>query len=587
MNIVFLGNCHTFELVGLVHRALHENPDLTCRFFLRVESEETVSATRTADRIICHVTDYEPDDAIKEIVDAAGERVIRLPYIAGNFLWPLATRQHPRNREAVSYFRGSGPYEPQFSDAQLIKLMEAHADEPAEDIVDRFLELDINAIQPLDRFYEFNRHKYTRVGESCGLNLWPLMERHLTDQRPFYTCFHPSDLLMKAVGRFTLEWLGVPDTKITETLQGFDPFLGGQMPIHPSVIRHFGLHAVDENTRYVYFPEGHFTAREYFIRFVKFSYDAELHKAVHDFQVSGKTAEALPVITDRLEQRPDNPDLWNQLAYAYRRLERRTEAACCAMRAMALEPTRHEFQLAFRHLVDPARLGIAEWPSLPTGETLSFGTPGSPALAGLRGGWSHPEAWGVWGLGGELRLTYLLNGLSRIAEDEFVTVDFECWPAVYDPDHELCVDVFTEEQLITQWRFDEADTRAPSISRRIAACPIRRVNGDPVLSLLFRVTGFASPAALGLSGDERNLSLGLKSIAVHPIATAVKDLTNESIANGENAPTPHGHLVSAPGQPELEAARSTVQARLRQLWRLGGGLVEPGRTAAGRRAVVP
>jgi hypothetical protein len=572
----------------LAQLALREDPDFTCQFYWRADTgEEVVAAAAAADRILYHVTDYEPDDAVKAVIGTAGDRALRLPYIAGNFLWPFATRAHPRNSEAISYFHSSGPYEPQFSDGELIKLMEKHAGEPAEDIVDRFLELDFNAIGPLDRFYEFNRHKYSRLGQSCGLDLWPLVERYLTDHRPFYTCYHPSDLLMKAVGRFALEQLGVRDSQITSVLREFDPFVGGQMPIHPSVIRHFGLCGVDDDSRYVYFPAGHFTAREYYIRFVNFGYDAELHQAVYDFGASGKALEAVPVIADRLAHRPHNPDLWNQFAHVHLQLERPIEAARCAMRAIALEPTRHEFQVTYRHLVDPDRFGVAAWPLLPLGETISLGAEGSPARAGLRAGWSHPEPWGVWGLGGEQRLTYLLDSAMLPQAAQCLLVAFEFWPAIYDADHRLSVDVFVEESLVAQWQFDERNSHAHSVVREIPACPIQRVNGDPVLSLRFLVTGYASPASLGLSKDERNLGLGLKSIAVHPSKPASKDVNDEPILDGEAAPARDGNIVPASGQPELENARRPLHARLRQLWRLGGGSDRSGRAGADRRASLP
>ncbi len=587
MNIVFIGNCHTFSVMGLVQRAL-QDPELNCRYFWRAENgAETIAAARAADRIVYHVTDYEPNDAVKEVIDAAGDRVVRLPYIAGNFLWPFATRPHPRNKGAISYFLGSGPYEPQFSDTELLKLMSAHTGEPAEDIVDRFLELDFNAIKPLDRYYEFNRHKYTRLGQSCGLDLWPVVDKYLVDHRPFYTCFHPSNLLLKPVARFALEQLGIPGAKINEVLEGFEPFVGGQMPIHPSVIRHFGLKAVGEDTRYVYFPAGHFTAREYFIRFVNFTYDAELHQAVYDFASSGKVAEAVPVITQRLELRPDNPDLWNQLAFAQHRLGRPTEAARCAIRALALEPTRYEFQSAFRHLVDPDRIGSEAWPRLPLGQTFTLGDPSSPALTGLRAGWSHPEGWGVWGVGGELRLTYPLEQTNLAPDDEFVSVDLLISPALCGPDHQLSVDVFAEDRLVVQWQFDAKNVQAPGVECHIRACPIQRVNGEPILSLLFRVTGYASPASHGLSNDERNLSLGLKSIAIHPPLPTTRNDSHAPIVDREAIPAPDRHLVPAAGQPELETAGSTFRVGLWRLWRLGRGPLGRERAPADRRSALP
>jgi tetratricopeptide (TPR) repeat protein len=544
MKIVFVGNCHTFSIKGLVQRAL-EDPELDLDFFWREDREQDIPTfIRGADRVVYHVTDYQQEDPIQAALDEVADRAIRLPYIAGNFLWPFSTQAHPRNAEEISYFLGSGPYEPQFGDAQLIKMMQAHAGEPAEDIVDRFLELDFNSVQPLDRYYEFNRHKYQRLGQSCSLDLWSLVERYLIDHRPFYTCYHPSDLLMKAVGRFALEQFDVPSRQIARLVDGFDPFISGQMPIHPSVIRHFGLRGVDENTRYLYFPEGSFTAREYYIRFINFTYDRALHQAVYDFGASGRAAEVVPLLIDRLKRQADNPDLWHQLACAQHRLGKSAEAARCVLRALALEPGRRNFQNSFRHMVEPTRL-YGAWPKLPLGEIFSFAAAGSPALHGLRSGWSHPEPWGVWGLGGELRLTYPLEDIGDARSDESVSVVIECWPAVHGPDHRILVDVLAEDRLVAHWIFDEEATRQARVVRQIDACPVVRVNGDPILALQFRVTGFSSPAALGLSGDQRPLSLGLKSISVSVTAVIAKDRNDE--LDRDTDPSPDRKLLSATG----------------------------------------
>lgn len=124
-----------------------------------------------------------------------------------------------------------------------------------------------------------------------------------------------------------------------------------------------------------------------------------------------------------------------------------------------------------------------------------------PATDVLTSGWSQPEDWGVWGLGGSHRLSL---PLAQMPEGD-VLLEVDSQAALLPQRTELSVDVLTGEDKLATWTYDG---RA---NRDIRTVRIPRGTIDtPVLRLEFRPSSFETPHTVDPANpDDRPLGLGL------------------------------------------------------------------------------
>ena len=297
-----------------------------------------------ADRIVMQVTDFRAsDDPIPEALRQS-DRIVRFPSIACNFMYPFSGKSHPRAAATRSKACPSGFYEGQLSDSVLLDLMECRSDASAEGIVQHYLAQDYAQHTDLDRLYALNRMKMQRIGAHAGLDLWPKIERLFRDMPIFWTYLHPSGLLMRALTRHVLEQLrlGLDSRMISATLVTIqEPFGFAHAPIHPSVVRHFGIDWAPPEYKYRMMPDGAFTVAEFALRFLRFEHDEALVTAVFDLHAGGNLQGSITALEAARLRYPENPYVMMHLAFGYLwqgRLQLSLEAAVCAVERVPGDP---------------------------------------------------------------------------------------------------------------------------------------------------------------------------------------------------------------------------------------------------------
>jgi hypothetical protein len=124
------------------------------------------------------------------------------------------------------------------------------------------------------------------------------------------------------------------------------------------------------------------------------------------------------------------------------------------------------------------------------------------SLIGL--GWSTPEPWGRWMLGRTATMVFKVSGHSR--RDVRVKLSIV---AFIPPSHpHQRIDVLANGELLTQQTVREASSELSLV------IPARVVENDGLVRLVFDLPDAISPASLGLSIDQRELSIGVTQLYV-------------------------------------------------------------------------
>jgi hypothetical protein len=138
------------------------------------------------------------------------------------------------------------------------------------------------------------------------------------------------------------------------------------------------------------------------------------------------------------------------------------------------------------------------------GEWIDFRNSGNAAPY-LWLGWSASEAWGRGASGTRASL------LMRLAPAEAVALDLDAKLRAYVTTQHpaVTVTVLANNREVGRWRFDggQPETRHVMIPAAVVA-------SSPVLHLRFVIDSPASPAALGISADDRLLGIGMEALRV-------------------------------------------------------------------------
>src|SRR5262249_61731382 len=106
--------------------------------------------------------------------------------------------------------------------------------------------------------------KQRRRDEVSGFRIPDLIAEHFRDEAVFRPPYHPNARISVALASQCFELIGVARGDI-ETMRRaihITPFPKDELPIHPSVVGHFGLKFVAEDRLWQFMHEGAFTTRE-------------------------------------------------------------------------------------------------------------------------------------------------------------------------------------------------------------------------------------------------------------------------------------------------------------------------------------
>lgn len=167
---------------------------------------------------------------------------IRFPPFLFKPLWPL-TQDDPRNRPQEGYPQGLFPH----GDSWIIDRLEKGFS--LESIAEQYVELDVNSILDLDRYFELCMAESKFRDSQSDIPLSNFIAAHFREQRLFTNINHPAKVLFAQMYRPLRESLGLPCTPdMLERL----PEEAREAPLHPSVINHFQLQWVSKDSVYLY-----------------------------------------------------------------------------------------------------------------------------------------------------------------------------------------------------------------------------------------------------------------------------------------------------------------------------------------------
>ena len=283
--IVFLGNCQALALQWFWQRFLAPRTgDLaTVIDIAACDVAKARLELSNADLIVEQVFDHSLE--IDVASEYAADKVVRFPNVYAIFYWPYTNQRHPRNDEIGKGY-DEGPYPNELGDSFLNRLILEHV--PADKALEIYLREDVSA--RADRLLELNAEMQRKRDEAAGMDVQSHIARHFRDDHLFRTSAHPTMRVFRLVAEGVFTRLGYAKGLVEAALvaQRVSPFPRVALPIHPGVIRHFGLRFATAETRYPYFDEGHYTFAEYVRRYMNFEWNAALRDAL---QLAGRDPE--------------------------------------------------------------------------------------------------------------------------------------------------------------------------------------------------------------------------------------------------------------------------------------------------------
>lgn len=445
MRVAMVGNCQA-EVAAIAVQRLAAEARADCVFI-----NDRIPLT-TANRAFLAGADLVvTQEGGPRVQSPAGCRLMTMPLLAANFLWPFSTEDHPLNPTGKAEFCLHGPYDQQVSDAFLNRLMR---DDPGADpraLADRYMAADFATMVDLDAVFVADRATALARDARAGTDHWRSIEGVFRDHPAFWTSLHPAGWLMRALCRPVLEAVaGGPSRTVDNALFSLDdPMEFLQAPIHPSVRRHFGLRWCHDGTRSRFFKEGVFTGWEYARRYVEFAYDPVLARTVGAYDGGAPAADIIDTLEACFLRHPESADVAYYYSHALLALGRRAEALELANRAVSREPARPVFAAHLVRAVNAFAAVHLSVPRLPLDARVSFAHGDGEARGIAAAGWTHPQQWGVLSDAPASRLVF------AVAADQGARLDleFEIIPVPATP-APIEVQVSVGGRAWTTWRLD-------------------------------------------------------------------------------------------------------------------------------------
>lgn len=342
-NVFIVGNCQASAIANLYRNfvGLPNYESVTYFDDHMIARDVTRAAVAEADLVI--VQDRDFNHGISQEQLRAGAVVVNFPMVLAGFVWPYANEAHVLNVPEPPF--SDGPYPSQLSDSFLNRLIIKGA--TPEQALEDYRALDIARVAHLDRMAEIYFAKQRDRDSRTGFDVAPQIEQRFRTEALFRTPHHPNAALFGVVASQLFARLGVPADVIEAALRSLitTPFPPDELPIHPGVIRHFGLSFADETTRYSYFDEGRFTFEEYVLRYMRYENNHTLRLGIATAE-GGDPSEVLALLDDGLARSPESMRGWRARGIALDRTGQHREACEAFQRAIDVDPDSPEGLIA-------------------------------------------------------------------------------------------------------------------------------------------------------------------------------------------------------------------------------------------------
>lgn len=355
-NVTFVGNCQALALCNLYRDFIGVPAGETVVYFNDhdLRGQAVLDGVASADLVVVQDRDFH-HDLTAEAVPHAEYRAF--PMVMAAFLWPFADEAHVHNQPQPPF--SDGPYPSQLGDSYLNRLITEGV--PPEDALARYLALDIAKATRLDRLAELYLERQKRRDARTGFEIAPVIEAEFRRQHLFRTPHHPNAMLFGVLARQLFTQMAAPDDVVQTAVESLDrtPFPLDELPIHPGVIRHFGLTFATEETRYTYAYEGSFTFAEFVLRYMRYESNTALRTAIATVDSEDPSVN-LARLEEGLAQSPHSVGGWLFKARLLEQLGRHDDAGDAIAHSVALDQENWENAIALaRWLLGQGRTGDA------------------------------------------------------------------------------------------------------------------------------------------------------------------------------------------------------------------------------------
>jgi tetratricopeptide (TPR) repeat protein len=296
---------------------------------------------RDAELVFVEVTHPGSADWVN---DLAPRGVIHLfPIVLGDFLWPLAGEPHVENYAFESW--PDGPYPAELGDAYLNRMLTKGV--TPEEAVQRYVAEDLNRIVDLDGLYRNVIERQRSIDSVTGFNVADLIESRFREEPLFLTRRRPGRKMVYHILRELRHRAGSGSADVTQFVHDATSprFPLVEMPIHPSVSKHFGLRYGGPDWEYRYSGDKTTTFSQFALKYMRFEIDGTRKDLDDGIRLSreGNSDAALPKLSRGLAAWPASAEGHYALAIAYERQQRPDLALTALRRAIELDPWESQY----------------------------------------------------------------------------------------------------------------------------------------------------------------------------------------------------------------------------------------------------
>jgi hypothetical protein len=207
-------------------------------------------------------------DAYEHVIAGVPSTALKIAVPVPQFhaLWPFHTND-PRMISERALNRFGRPPDYPYGDSFVVELMRDGV--PPEEIITRYLSLDVATRVDLDSLLSWSLSFMQRNDSGASFKVTDFIVDQFRSRRLFSTVNHASNQLLFYLANQILRSLDCA-TLPKCLLDRLQPLVRLEMPIHPSIGRHFGVAWLDEGTRHFVDDLRYLTFREYIRDYVYF-----------------------------------------------------------------------------------------------------------------------------------------------------------------------------------------------------------------------------------------------------------------------------------------------------------------------------
>jgi tetratricopeptide (TPR) repeat protein len=351
LSTVFVGNCQMGALCSLYRRLLPSDSDHDVTYIASYQdaTEEARQTVAQATAVVQQVLNFAP--RIGDLATKA--KVYLVPHASAAFLWPFAGSPHPLNRPEPT-IEQSGPYNGELGDIFLNRMIAAGASQ-ASAVAD-YLGADASTVARAERMMELHLENQRQRDAACDIQIADRIEAQLQTTRLFRSPNHPEPIMACWMAEELFARMGEHPAAISRLMAGQpDALPATETPIHPAVVRHFGLTYAAPDRRYRYFDEGGFTFVEYVGRYMRYEWNALLAEGLSLLRQK-QTDLAVAKLEKALPTAPRSATARMALVETLARLGRLKDAIEYACQAVEIEPENGAYIKRLWQLSDSLRL---------------------------------------------------------------------------------------------------------------------------------------------------------------------------------------------------------------------------------------